>query len=86
MGNQKQKWTVEEEKALVAGVDKHGPGKWRNILNDKEFGPLLTLRSNVDLKVPFSPPLSFYYFLYISWLTPRKILDFPRNLFCFFCM
>ncbi|KAJ7951568.1 Telomere repeat-binding factor like [Quillaja saponaria] len=50
MGNQKQKWTAEEEGALLAGVSKHGPGKWKNILKDPEFAPLLTHRSNIDLK------------------------------------
>nr|GMC51918.1 telomere repeat-binding factor 4-like [Ipomoea batatas] len=50
MGNQKQKWTSEEEKALKAGVAKHGTGKWKNILRDPEFGPSLTSRSNIDLK------------------------------------
>ena len=51
MGNQKQKWTAEEEDALLAGVAKHGPGKWKNILKDPEFAPFLTHRSNIDLKV-----------------------------------
>ncbi|KAI4355471.1 hypothetical protein L6164_004243 [Bauhinia variegata] len=50
MGNQKQKWTAEEEDALLAGVAKHGPGKWKNILKDPEFAPFLTTRSNIDLK------------------------------------
>ncbi|KAK6125052.1 hypothetical protein DH2020_041230 [Rehmannia glutinosa] len=50
MGNQKQKWTVEEEEALKAGVAKHGIGKWKNILVDSEFAPKLSNRSNVDLK------------------------------------
>ncbi|XP_022998553.1 telomere repeat-binding factor 4-like [Cucurbita maxima] len=50
MGNQKQKWTQEEEEALLAGVQKHGPGKWKNILKDPEFAPFLTHRSNIDLK------------------------------------
>ncbi|KAJ9178568.1 hypothetical protein P3X46_010444 [Hevea brasiliensis] len=49
MGNQKQKWTVEEE-ALLNGVAKHGPGKWKNILKDPDFAPFLTQRSNIDLK------------------------------------
>lgn len=57
MGNQKQKWTSEEEDALLAGVKKHGPGKWKNILKDPEFAPFLTHRSNIDLKVPIQ--LSF---------------------------
>lgn len=52
MGNQKQKWTSEEEDALLAGVAKHGAGKWKNILKDQEFAPSLILRSNIDLKVP----------------------------------
>lgn len=51
MGNQKQKWTDEEEKALLAGVAKHGRGKWKNILKDPEFASFLTNRSNIDLKV-----------------------------------
>ncbi|KAK9923679.1 hypothetical protein M0R45_032086 [Rubus argutus] len=50
MGNQKQKWTPEEEDALLAGVAKHGAGKWKNILKDPEFSPSLILRSNIDLK------------------------------------
>ncbi|KAJ0247894.1 Telomere repeat-binding factor 4 [Hirschfeldia incana] len=50
MGNQKLKWTEEEEEALLAGVRKHGPGKWKNILRDAEFAALLSNRSNIDLK------------------------------------
>ncbi|XVE51913.1 hypothetical protein DITRI_Ditri02bG0078500 [Diplodiscus trichospermus] len=50
MGNQKQKWTAEEEEALLAGIAKHGPGKWKNILKDPDFAPSLTHRSNIDLK------------------------------------
>ncbi|KAJ7946590.1 Telomere repeat-binding factor like [Quillaja saponaria] len=50
MGNQKQKWTSEEEDALLSGVAKHGPGKWKNILKDPEFAAFLTHRSNIDLK------------------------------------
>ncbi|XWS16203.1 hypothetical protein CRYUN_Cryun34aG0065000 [Craigia yunnanensis] len=50
MGNQKQKWTAEEEQALLAGIAKHGPGKWKNILKDPDFAPCLTHRSNIDLK------------------------------------
>ncbi|XP_010539165.1 PREDICTED: telomere repeat-binding factor 4-like [Tarenaya hassleriana] len=50
MGNQKQKWTAEEEEALLAGVAKHGPGKWKNILRDPDFSSQLTHRSNIDLK------------------------------------
>lgn len=50
MGNQKLKWTTDEEEALRAGVNKHGIGKWKNILKDPEFAPFLTSRSNIDLK------------------------------------
>ncbi|KFK43934.1 hypothetical protein AALP_AA1G193500 [Arabis alpina] len=50
MGNQKLKWTAEEEETLLAGVEKHGPGKWKNILRDPEFADKLTNRSNIDLK------------------------------------
>ncbi|KAJ9540729.1 hypothetical protein OSB04_027235 [Centaurea solstitialis] len=50
MGVPKQKWTLEEEAALKAGVAKYGPGKWSTILKDSEFVSVLHLRSNVDLK------------------------------------
>ncbi|KFK41697.1 hypothetical protein AALP_AA2G161200 [Arabis alpina] len=50
MGNQKLKWTAEEEKALLDGIEKHGSGKWKNILRDPEFTHRLTSRSNIDLK------------------------------------
>ncbi|CAN8304898.1 unnamed protein product [Cochlearia groenlandica] len=50
MGNQKLKWTEEEEEALLAGVEKHGLGKWKNILRDPEFTDQLHHRSNIDLK------------------------------------
>jgi Myb-like DNA-binding domain len=53
MGAPKQKWTAEEEAALKAGIKKHGAGKWRTILRDPEFSDVLSLRSNVDLKVLF---------------------------------
>jgi hypothetical protein len=56
MGAPKQKWTSEEEEALRRGVLKHGAGKWRTIQKDPEFSPVLSSRSNIDLKVP-SPPL-----------------------------
>lgn len=51
MGNQKQKWKAEEEEALLAGIAKHGHGKWKNIIQDPEFAPALANRSNIDLKV-----------------------------------
>ncbi|KAK1257301.1 Telomere repeat-binding factor 4 [Acorus gramineus] len=50
MGAPKQKWTAEEEEALIAGVDKHGAGKWRTIQKDPEFSHYLSARSNIDLK------------------------------------
>ncbi|CAN7096301.1 unnamed protein product, partial [Brassica rapa subsp. narinosa] len=50
MGNHKLKWTEEEEEALLAGVQKHGPGKWKNIIKDPEFADSLCNRSNIDLK------------------------------------
>ncbi|KAK4269150.1 hypothetical protein QN277_022342 [Acacia crassicarpa] len=50
MGNQKHKWTADEEEALLAGIKKHGHGKWKNILKDPEFARFLTHRSNIDLK------------------------------------
>ncbi|KAJ0006774.1 hypothetical protein Pint_29250 [Pistacia integerrima] len=50
MGTQKRKWTAEEEEALLAGVAKHGLGKWKNILKDPEFASFLIDRSNIDLK------------------------------------
>ncbi|CAN6907178.1 unnamed protein product, partial [Brassica oleracea] len=50
MGNHKLKWTEEEEEALLAGVQKHGPGKWKNIIRDPEFADPLYNRSNIDLK------------------------------------
>ncbi|KAJ0257240.1 Telomere repeat-binding factor 4 [Hirschfeldia incana] len=50
MGKEKSKWTEDEEDALLAGVKKHGPGKWKNILRDPDFSTVLSLRSNIDLK------------------------------------
>ncbi|KAL8256689.1 hypothetical protein R6Q59_028730 [Mikania micrantha] len=50
MGKRRNRWTPEEETALVAGVNKHGPGKWKDILADEAFAPSLINRSNVDLK------------------------------------
>lgn len=46
----KQRWSQEEEAALQKGVSRHGAGKWRLIQKDRELGPLLISRSNVDLK------------------------------------
>ncbi|KAF8045509.1 hypothetical protein N665_4783s0005 [Sinapis alba] len=50
MGKEKVKWTEDEEDAFLAGVRKHGPGKWKNILRDPEFAGVLSLRSNINLK------------------------------------
>ncbi|CAN4089116.1 unnamed protein product [Withania somnifera] len=50
MGNPKVKWTSEEEDALKDGVIKHGTGRWKNILRDPQFAPVLSNRSNIDLK------------------------------------
>uniref|UniRef100_A0A7N0UA34 MYB transcription factor n=1 Tax=Kalanchoe fedtschenkoi TaxID=63787 RepID=A0A7N0UA34_KALFE len=50
MVNQKIKWTADEEAALLAGIAKHGPGKWKIILRDTDFATPLQNRSNIDLK------------------------------------
>ncbi|CAI9261953.1 unnamed protein product [Lactuca saligna] len=50
MGKPKHRWTLEEENALRAGVDKYGTGKWRKILTDEDFAPCFIARTNVDLK------------------------------------
>lgn len=65
MGNPKVKWTSEEEDALKAGVAKHGTGRWKNILRDPEFAPVLINRSNIDLKVRTSDVSLFSFFAYI---------------------
>jgi myb proto-oncogene protein len=74
MGAPKQKWTPEEEAALRAGVEKYGPGKWRAIQKDSKFGPCLTSRSNVDLKVTF-------FFFYVqkcnSQNQPHQAIIYP---------
>lgn len=44
------KWSVAEEQALKSGIRRHGPGNWRAILNDKQFGAVLGNRDNVALK------------------------------------
>lgn len=82
MGKLKHKWTDEEEKALLAGIKKHGAGKWRIILNDPEFAPFLTLRSNVDLKVPsFSLPFIFLFFFqsYFMFTTTLWKKSYPLH-------
>ncbi|EMS64071.1 Glycylpeptide N-tetradecanoyltransferase 1 [Triticum urartu] len=61
MGAPKQKWTSEEEEALRRGVLKHGAGKWRTIQKDPEFSPVLSSRSNIDLKIDKSYKLTDSY-------------------------
>ena len=43
-----RKWTDEETKDLLRGVEKHGPGKWKSILDDETFS--FEHRTAVDLK------------------------------------
>lgn len=50
MAKQKQRWSIEEEEALSAGVERYGHGKWKHILSDPQFASTLVLRSNIDLK------------------------------------
>lgn len=73
MGNQKQKWTAAEEEALLTGVAKHGPGKWKNIIKDPECAPFLIHRSNIDLKVP-----SYLHLLPLVHLIKKKSSLFPH--------
>jgi hypothetical protein len=88
MGNQKQKWTAEEEEALLGGVAKHGPGKWKNILKDPDFAPFLTHRSNIDLKVlPYLPFLFFFlffFFWYLQQSMPYLLRSYFLGIFFFF--
>ncbi|KAM5576826.1 single myb histone 4-like [Rosa sericea] len=42
-------WTVEEEEALAAGVEKYGTSKWKHILEDPEFGPVLAIHPCTSL-------------------------------------
>jgi hypothetical protein len=71
MGNQKLKWTAEEEEALLAGIRKHGPGKWKNILRDPEFADQLIHRSNIDLKVSLFFTHLFKITLVEPYIKPR---------------
>jgi myb proto-oncogene protein len=43
-------WTNEEEQALLAGIEVHGPGKWQKILCDPRFSRQLSERTNINLK------------------------------------
>jgi hypothetical protein len=86
MGAPKQKWTQDEEEALRRGVLKHGAGKWRTIQKDPDFSPILSSRSNIDLKVtsPAShPPLLVYIIRRGGARFPR--LWFFSRVVCFFC-
>ncbi|KAK4269144.1 hypothetical protein QN277_022338 [Acacia crassicarpa] len=53
MGNQKHKWTADEEAALLAGIKKHGLGKWSSkIPNLPAFSltvPISILRINGEI-------------------------------------
>ncbi|KAL0396986.1 UNVERIFIED_CONTAM: Telomere repeat-binding factor 4 [Sesamum calycinum] len=82
MGNQKLKWTTEEEAALMAGVAKHGPGKWKNILVDSEFAHKLASRSNVDLKVLHFRRTSFvcFAFFLLACVGVEVVLTKWRNM------
>lgn len=45
-GGDRRRWTREEEERLLEGLRKHGPGNWKSILRDFDFGD----RTNVNLK------------------------------------
>lgn len=47
----RRKWTDEETDALLLGVDRHGVGKWTNILEDPDF--TFNNRTAADLKDRF---------------------------------
>ncbi|PWA74360.1 ulp1 protease family catalytic domain, Homeodomain-like protein [Artemisia annua] len=59
------KWTNEEEEALRTGVEKHGVGKWVDILSDSQFASSLDSRSNINLKD--------------KWRTLSKKFDVPKS-------
>lgn len=61
LGHRKNKWTVEEEEALLAGIAKHGSGKWSNIVDDPEFAAQLLDRTNINLKVSKIPKIPFVF-------------------------
>ena len=56
MTKHQERWTKEQVEALWASVKKYGVGKWQVILSDPQFGPALSNRSNIDLKVYFISP------------------------------
>uniref|UniRef100_A0A1J3J3V5 MYB transcription factor n=1 Tax=Noccaea caerulescens TaxID=107243 RepID=A0A1J3J3V5_NOCCA len=49
-GRRNNKWTVEEENALLAGIAKHGVGKWSEIVDDPVLSAQLAGRNNIQLK------------------------------------
>ncbi|GKA81798.1 probable ubiquitin-like-specific protease 2A isoform X1 [Tanacetum coccineum] len=59
------KWTTEEEEALRAGVQKHGVGKWADILSDSQFASFLDSRSQ--------------RYLYGKWRNLTKSSDVSSN-------
>ncbi|CAI9261942.1 unnamed protein product [Lactuca saligna] len=73
MGTPRKMWTLAEESALLAGVAKHGAGKWKTILTDEEFAPRLVNRSNVDLKDKWRN-LS-YHVSSSAWPAPQSSSD-----------
>lgn len=82
MAKQKQRWSIEEEEALSAGVERYGHGKWKHILSDPQFASTLVLRSNIDLKVFFLSPCFCNSLLVISfsfsWYT-RNICTYKTS-------
>ncbi len=83
MGNQKQKGTAEEEEALLGGLAKHGPGKWKNILKDPDFAPFLTHRSYIDLKVPPYLPFPFFFSFFFTTINALSFTLFFFWVFLF---
>ncbi|CAA7018443.1 unnamed protein product [Microthlaspi erraticum] len=49
-GRRNNKWTAEEESALLAGIAKHGVGKWSDIVDDPLLSAQLAGRNNIQLK------------------------------------
>lgn len=49
----RNKWSEEETRQLLPGVQRHGMGNWQKILDDPAFAPAFNNRKAVDLKVRF---------------------------------
>ncbi|KAK4852485.1 hypothetical protein QYF36_024592 [Acer negundo] len=64
------KWTAEEEEALLVGVAKNGPGKWKNILQDSKF-PLSSLIAPISISRLVHPDLRQLELRY--WLNPNQV-------------